>query len=186
MDYQTGDDFSGSSFLSEPGTYHLMVQAIDEAPTNNNGQLIDGALFRAQCSVLAGTVAGQEDKEVALTYFAPKPSAKDGGKFGRKKVDRFLLAVGLIGDDAKGKQVAIDLQAAIGRHFIAHLEGREYDGKTYLEVAFADTFHVDSAEAKSYPKNENAMKLPAPWRKVSAKPAAATNGRPAAALADVL
>ena len=160
----------GGSFLDQPGTYHFSVTAMDEQPSGNDGKLIDG--FRVSCAVLAGTTAGQEKKEVDITFFNPKLSDKNNGEFAKKKQARFVLAVGLLDGPRKGgERVTIDLQQAVGRQFIATMEERTFtkrdgsQGKS-IDLHFADLWHVDDPEAAAYPKNEAALKLlPASLRK---------------------
>ncbi len=160
-------DRSGN-FLSEAGTYHFAVNAIDEAPSTKSGAAING--FKVSASVLAGTVPGQENKETGLIFRNPKYDAKDGGEFQRKKQARFVMAIGLLdGPRPAGEKVTVDLQQARGRQFIATVEkSKNQDGKEtgYVDIAFADIWHVDDPEAKAFPKNEAALKLlPASLRK---------------------
>lgn len=171
--HQTGDDFSSGTFLKEPGWYHLCVTEMDETPINRQGQLIDNAAFRVHFEALAGTVGGQEGKAGELTFFHPRPTSKDGGKFARKKIDRFLLAVGLIDENVKGKAVDIDVQQAVGRHFVAKLEANEHG---YLELAFTEVYHPDDPAVAHQPKDAAAMAIPGTWRKIGAKPAGHANG----------
>jgi hypothetical protein len=174
--HQAGEDFSSGSFLQEPGTYHLCVTEVQENPTNKGGSLIPNAAFRINCEVLAGTVGGQESKTTDLLFFHPKPGDKNGGAFARKKIDRFLLAVGLMDENAKGKNLDINLQQAIGRHFVVKLEMD--DDNKFLQIAYSDIFHPDDPSVARIPKSEMAMGMPGSWRKIGAKPAAngTTNG----------
>jgi hypothetical protein len=171
--WQTGDDWSGSSFLDQPGTYHLAITAVDEAPAKRDGSLIDNAFFRMSVAVLAGTVPDQQDKTTDLTFFWPKPSDRDGGKFRTKQIDRCFSAAGLVTEDQKGKEVDIDLQLMVGRQVVAKLDKSQDD--KYLQLSFADIYHVDDPAIKGIPKNAEALKLiPASQRRVSANGAAAT------------
>lgn len=174
--WDTGEDFSsGSTYLSEPGLYHLVVTGVDESPRKANGELIHNAAFSVTCSVVAGSVSGQEDKTVSLTFFAPNLSGKDQGKFARKKIDRFLLAVNLLRKDQAGaKGVEIDLQKAQGQQFLAKLEKDDQD--KYMQIAFADIFHVDDPDAAGFPKQAEAIGLIDPANRL-AKADAEPNGR---------
>jgi len=173
--HQTGDDFSGGgSFLRDPGTYHVCVVDVDENPSKRDGSLIDNAAFRIHLEVLAGTVGGQEGKSTDVIFFYPKVQSKNEGAFARKLMDRYFLAVGLVTEADKAKELEIDLQMAKGRHFIVKLE--HDDEQKYLRVAFADIFHVDDPAVKEVPKNQAAMAMSAPWRLAGAKAA----GKPAA------
>lgn len=168
MKHKTGGDFNTGGFLQEPGTYHLCVTDITENPTNKQGQLIDNAAFRVSCEALGGTVAGQEHKTVDILFFHPKPSDKNEGAFARKKIDRFLLSVGLMTDEDKDKEIDIDLSQCVGRQFLAQLEQDEENQK-FLRVSFSEIYHVDDPAKKTIPKNEAALRLiPASLRKIGA------------------
>lgn len=187
MKHKTGGDFNTGGFLSEPGTYHFCITDATESPTNKSGALIDNAAFRVTVEALGGTAAGQENKCCDLLFFHPKPTDKNEGAFARKKIDRFLLAVGLVGDDDKDREVDIDLAKCVGRQFVAKMEADE-DNARFLRVAFADIYHVDDPAVKAVPKNEAALKLiPASLRKIGSqpvKPAASKSNGAAAKSAD--
>lgn len=170
MKHRTGGDFNTGGFLSEPGTYHVCVTDATESPTNKSGALIDNAAFRVAVEVLAGTVAGQEHKTQDLLFFHPKATDKNEGAFARKKIDRFLLAVGLVSDEDKDKDLDIDITKCVGRQFVVKLEHDE-ESQKFLRVAFADIFHVDDAAVKAVPKNEDALRLiPAAMRRIGNQP----------------
>lgn len=188
MRHQTGNDFATGGFLQEPGTYHFCVIDCTEEVIDAKGSIVDNAAFRASLEVLAGTSPGQEKKTCDMLFFHPKPSDKNEGAFARKKIDRFLLAVGLIEENAKGQGVDIDMTTAIGRQFVAKMEQDEKNPK-YLRLSFADIFHVDDEAVKAIPKCEAMLRqIPARLRKIGAaqnKPVQAKNGtassKPAAA-----
>lgn len=176
FDYETGDDFdSGSKFLEQPGEYHMVVEAMEEKPRKQDGELIANAWYAAKLKVLAGSSPGQEDKEHRVVFFKPNPDSKDGGDFARKKSDRFLLAVGLITPEDRGKKVSLDLQHAVMRQLLIKLDGRKDDrGRNQLDISFANIFHVDDPEAASYPRDGAAIALiPQELRRIGGKPAKA-------------
>lgn len=161
FDYETGGDLSnGGQWLSEPGTYHLMITDVDEQPTNKDGALIDNAAFRVNFSVCDGTVPGQVDKAIDITFFRPKPTDKNEGAFAKKKIDRFLVAVGLLTeqqviDKWKGK---IELQESVGRQLVAKLDKEKEDSK-FLSLSFADIFHVDDPAVATIPRSKDHLAL---------------------------
>lgn len=177
FDYEAGGDLSnGGAWLSEPGTYHLMIVEMQEEPTSKDGNLIPNAAFRVACVVGDGTVAGQKDKTTDITFFQPKSTDKNEGAFARKKIDRFFVAVGLateqqIKDKAK---LSIDLQDAVGSQFIAKLEKEKEDSK-FLSLSFADIFHVDDPAVAGIPKDKDCLSLIPPSQRLTGnqKPAAA-------------
>lgn len=171
LKHKTGTDQSVGGFLREPGTYHFCILDTTENPTNKDGQLIDNAAFRIVCDTLAGTAPGQEQKQCEITFFWPKPADKNEGAFNRKKIDRFLLAVGLMKEEDKDKEIEFDIQKAVGRQFIAKMELDDEEHK-YLRLSFAELYHVDDPAVKTIPKDEDALKLIHPsLRKIGAKPA---------------
>lgn len=154
-----GDTSAGGQFLDHPGWYHLMIQDIQDPPTDKSGTPIPDAAFKVNCSVLAGTVEGQKDKTVGIMFFHPRADGKNEGAFARKKIDRFLIATSFATPaqiEAKAT-LDIDLQQGRSRQFIAKLDKEE--GKKFLELSFADIYHVDDAAVANYPKDEKALKL---------------------------
>jgi hypothetical protein len=185
MKHRTGKDFQtgGGKFLSEPGTYHLMIADVTENPVDKHGKLMSNAAFRATMSTMAGTVEGQEDKIVNLTWWHPTPG-DDKADFDVKKIDRFLLATDLIKAGDKESQVEIDVKKAIGRHVVVRLQ-KPKDSE-FLKMNYADIFHIDDPEAASCPKKESVLKLiPASHRKIGGKPAGPPKPGPAQDIASL-
>lgn len=181
MKWGTGDDMgSGNTRVSKAGDYHMVIEDISEPAVKPDGSLIQNSLFGVTAKVFATNAAGQEDKEWRGVWFNPNLQAKDGGKFDRKKVDRFLLAVGLINPSDKGIEAEIDLGDAIGRQFLIRLEENQTkDGKTVVQMKFADIYHVDDPEAADIPKSKEGLSMiPAELRRINAK--ASRPGGPAA------
>lgn len=170
--YETGDDYSDSSYLSTPGWFHLVITNFEYPALDQNGQIMDWALFRVTCEVLASDPEGLDGKPVSLTVSAPKPSARDGGKFQRKVADRFLLATSVVDPSQKNAKVSIDPERMTGRQFITRLKLAEKEGKvtTYLEFAGSEIYHVDDPAVKSAPRSSQAIDMiPSSLRRESAK-----------------
>lgn len=149
---------TGGSFLEQPGTYHFAVLDVDEQPQSKSGQLIDG--FRVTAEVLAGTVDGQEGRQVDLIFFNPKLTDKNNGEFAKKRQWRFGMAVCLVGGPKKpGEQATVNLQDAKGRQFIATVayDDRDTSGRKFLQLNFADIWHVDDPQAPRFRLNEAAL-----------------------------
>lgn len=155
-----GDVSTGSAWLSDPGTYHLIITDLDEQPTNKDGQLIDNAAFRVNCSVCDGTVAGQRDKTTDITFFRPKPTDKNEGAMAKKKIGRFLVSVGLATEEQiiNKEKITPDLQDAVGRQFIAKLDKEKEDSK-FLSLSFADIYHVDDPAVAQIPRSKEHLAL---------------------------
>lgn len=162
MEMPESTDTGGGNFLREPGTYHFACMEVDEQPTNKAGdKMLDG--FRVVAEVLNGDTAGQEGKSVELMFFKPKLTDKNNGEMAKKKQARFAIATGVLGaPKAAGEKVAVDLQQAVHRQFVAtvSLDDREDDPKKrFLQLHFADIFHVDDPAVAKVPKSEAALKL---------------------------
>jgi hypothetical protein len=186
-----------SNFLSEPGTYHFAVLAVDEQPTNRDGKPLDG--FKVHCCVLDGTTVNQAKKELELMFFAPKLTDKNNGEFAKRKQARFAMATGILPQAAPGQRVSVDLQQAAGRQFVAEVErGTGSDGQPtkFLQLAWANIYHVDDPAVAAVPKDAAALALlPKELRKTAkdfekkpasgggngSKPATATTAQPATA-----
>lgn len=180
------DDFDGqSNFLAEPGTYHVVVTAVDESPTAKNGTLIDG--FRVEFAVLDGTVAGQKDKQFDLLFFKPKLTDKNNGEFAKRKQARFAIATGILPKAEPGQRVTVDLEQAMGRQLVVELEHQK-DQTTgqptkFLQLAWANIYHVDDPAVAKVPKDAVAIGLlPAELRKnpeeFARQPTGKGNGSP--------
>jgi len=111
---------TGGAFLQEPGTYHLSVLNVDEAPTSSKGELIDG--FRVEVDVLAGP---QAKKQAEITFFNPKLTDKNGGEMAKKKQARFAMATGILPTAKPGEKVTVDLQHAKARQLIVTFSKRK-------------------------------------------------------------
>jgi hypothetical protein len=190
FEYDAPDTLESGNFLRTPGSYHLQVLDVEEQPTNSRGELMNG--FRVNASVLHGTACtpdGQcteKGKTVDIMFFNGKLTDKDQGKFARQKQGKFFTAIGLFSTENCGKKVQIDLQAAIGRQFVAALELDSRDER-YLQLRYADIHHVDDPAVKGIPKDEAALAvLPKELRLIGAQPKEANgdNDKPQSAAAE--
>jgi len=183
------EDIDGqSNFLTEPGTYHAVVIAVDEAPTSKAGVLLEG--FRVEFAVLDGTVAGQKDKQFDIMFFKPKLTDKNGGEFAKRKQARFAIATGILPRAEPGKRVTVDLQQANGRQLVVELEHQKDmttgEPTKFLQLAWANIYHVDDPAVAKVPKDATALSLlPDELRKKPAdfarQPVGQSNGKPPAA-----
>lgn len=171
-EFDCPEDFEGqSNFLQEPGTYHVVVIAVDEHPTAKNGTLLDG--FRVDFAVLDGTTPGQKDRQFDVMFFAPKLTDKNGGEFAKRKQARFCLATGILPKATPGQRVTVDLQQAAGRQLVLELEHQK-DQQTgqptkFLQLAWANIYHVDDPAVAKVPKDATALALlPVGLRKTAA------------------
>jgi len=155
MEWETGEDVSsGETFLSQPGRYHVVVQDLNEPATKRDGTIIQGTLFGVTFAVAEGP---QQDKTVSVSFFAPSLQSKDGGAMARKKVDRFLIAVSLVDPSETGKAKKIKLDEAIGRQCCVEFE-HDKEGK-YLQLKYANIYHVDDPEAANVDKSDEFLSM---------------------------
>jgi len=150
---------TGGTFLQEPGTYHFAVMDVDENPQSKKGELLNG--FKVDCEAMAGPHKG---KQVELMFFNPKPTDKNNGEMAKKKQFRFAMAVVLVGGPkAAGEKVTVDLQQAKGRQFIATVAHDNREGndsaKKFLQLNFADIWHIDDPSAPQCERSQDAIKL---------------------------
>lgn len=164
----------GGNFLSQPGIYHAIITAVYEelAPPKRDGtqKPIEG--FSAAFDILAGTVAGQEGKTINLTFFNGKLNSKDQGKFARKKQAAFLIASNVITPADLGQKIKIDLAKANGQQVVMKLEKDDENStsdKTYLQLSYADIWHVDDPRCAAHPKKQEALTLIPPEHRRDAK-----------------
>ena len=150
----------GGNFLQEPGTYHLHIVSVDEAPTTAKNVALDG--FRVECSVLEGKEAS---KTVELLFFYPSQAASEASnKWSRSKITAFLESTGLTHESQRGSKVNVNLQDAVNRQVIANLQHKtDKDGNAqkFLELAYANMYHVDNPNprAAKCPKNMTALAI---------------------------
>lgn len=173
---------SGGNYLEEPGKYHCLV--IEGAETVKFGDNVDDGLTLKLSVLTPGPHKGMI-YELKLGNPTFKTSEK-GREWILRKQAAAVIACGLAteaefdrGDvninaaDAADRQVAIEL---------------EMDDKKYLQLVWANIYHVDDPRAKSFPWNDAALKLipaahrrkpesfPAPKKKELAGATAADNG----------
>ena len=143
------------NFLQAPGMYHLQVVSVNESPVNRStNAAIDG--FEVELVALEGDNA---KKTIDVLFHAPKMSSKDGGKWAKNKQAAFLIATGLVDETKLGKSVQVDLQDAVNRQCVAEFElGKANDkGKQYLQLAWANIYHIDDPRGANCPKNVAAL-----------------------------
>jgi hypothetical protein len=145
----------GGNFLTEPGAYHCAVTQVLEG-TGPKGGIIDG--FTVGLDMLAGTVSGQEHKVFNLTLFNARLDQSDGGKkWARLKQAAFVIAANVVTPAQLGQRVSVDLQKAVGQQVVIKLEQQE--GKEYLDLSYADIWHVDDPHCEKVPKNTAAIAM---------------------------
>jgi len=164
LNYQSGGDVStGGTRLTEPGTYHVVVTEVNETPTKKDGSLIANAAFAATVGVLEGTTPNQRDKTVNIIFFHGKPGEEKSEAFARKKMDRFFMATSILTPQQIEAKWAgsIDLTQAVGRQLIAKF-GKEKPEDRFVDLEFAEIYHVDDPAVKDAPKCQQSIKLISP------------------------
>lgn len=179
--HTTGEDFTGNArYLDQDGWYHAVVTDASDQPTAKNGTLIKNAMLRIDCTVAAGTSEGCVDKLFDVVFFNPNPSHKDGGEFGRKIIDRALVALNVIDPTDKNKPVTGEASDLIGRQVILKMENDDRSGVMRLGLSAAEIYHVDDPAVKTQPRSETMLSLlPPELRRIGNRPAAKPAATPA-------
>jgi hypothetical protein len=160
----------GGATLTETGWYHVTIEQVKDG-LGPNDKPING--FTTEVNILAGKpdnakVESSEflNKKLNLTFWAPDMSKSEGAQTMTRRINTaFLLAVDLMTPEQLGKPLEVDPMAAVGRHFVVHLEkqqkqdgnGNYVDGK-YLRIAYSDIFHIDDPQVSHVPKNVASLK----------------------------
>jgi hypothetical protein len=173
FDFDAPEDMAGeSTYLSEEGTYHMIITKVNEGHGPKGGT-IDG--FSFEMDALGGTVDGVVGKSHGETFFSPKLSDKETAQMASKrKMAALFIAADLMRPDQLGKPVKIDLATMAGRQVMMKLARRmdkdESTGKytvpsKFLQINYSDIYHVDDPAVKDIPKNAEALEmLEAPFR----------------------
>jgi len=165
-EWDTTDDLSGGgNYLNQPGTYHMVIlNVLDGLSTKDKP--IDG--FTVCCDVLAGTTEKCHGKKLDSTFFPPNPQTSDEAQaISRKRNTAFFVATDILDPNKMGQRVSIDPADAIGRQFIVKLgwaqekntAGDWVDSTKFLQVDYANVWHVDDPDCKDVPKNAEALAL---------------------------
>lgn len=127
------------------GSYHMKVVSLDEEGGKKGEMTVD-------FEVLRGTVANQEGK-VHREFFA-----KTSEKTARKKMLSFAIACGLTTKleldkhKAAGTSPVLDFAGqCVGKQVCMNLEANEYQGKTYIRMAWDEVFHPCDKRANHVP-----------------------------------
>lgn len=151
---------SGGTYLSTPGKYHATITQVREN-AGPKGEPIEG--FSFELSILAGTQPGQEEKLINLTLWNPKLNGSEKSQaMDRKKQTAFAIAANLIDPNKLGGKVSCDLNQAVGAQIIVDLVPQEKDGEKsdkFLQLNYANIYHVDDPEAASVPRSAEAIAL---------------------------
>lgn len=163
--FETAEDVDlGTTYVNQEGTYHIVVTEIEDRPQDEGGREQD--YLQVTGIILAGTVPSQAGRQVRLRFFPPNLNSRDQGKFAKKKLTRLFEAINFTNSETRGKNVAIELDHAIGRQFVAEVERQTYEvrhgkraGQTAerYDLAFASIFHIDDPAVKDIPKEKTAI-----------------------------
>lgn len=159
VELSTAEDMAGGGgdYLEKPGRYHMMVvHAEENAKMGDN--IVKGFMYE---------LAVQAPKELAgqtvRVYFRnPDSTHKDGGKMARAKQSNALLAANVVTPSDLGKTKEVNAEDAKDNQLCIELalgEPNSKTGKQYLDLNYANIFHVDDPRAKSYPKDSDILSL---------------------------
>jgi len=162
FDIDTTEDVGGGGgFMEKPGQYHFLVAKVGE-DENRKGEVMTGGGFTVGLQCLAGTDESQVGCTMNIEFINGQAKHKDGGTFCRTKQTAFLIAAGIITPKQLGtKGLSVDLQKGVNAQVCAVLKLGDPDdkGKQYLDLSFADIFHVDDARSKDIPKDKESLDL---------------------------
>lgn len=158
FDTSGSDELAGggnSEFLKAPGKYHVLI-ADHRCNRMAKDTIIDGNTL--DCVVQAGTTKDQEDKKFGLTFHNPKITMSDKGKsWFRRKISALLVACNLIEPAKLGGTCNKDWPDMVGSQIIVDLV-HDDDGK-FLDLNFANIYHVDDPRVADVPKNQAVIDL---------------------------
>lgn len=164
--------------LTTPGTFHCVINDAIEGQTSQ-GKPIDGITVTFE--VLAGTVDGSAGKSRTETLFAPsmkdieKEQKTGTASMPRKKLAALFIAANAMDPTKLGQSVDIDVAKMVGQQVVIKFERQmEKDGEgkytvetQYIQISYADIFHVDDPAVKDVPKSEDALSLIPPTNRHS-------------------
>ena len=154
--YQTTDiSQSDSNYLSEAGTFHCVITRCTEG-ADHKGNPLTG--FNVQFSVLAGTAEECAGKEFSLTFFDPDMSRSEKSQeWARKKQTAYVVATNLMDLSNMGEELEIEVSESEGQQVVITVE-KDQDDK-YLQLVWANVYHVDDPRSKAFPKCEKSLGL---------------------------
>jgi len=140
-------------FLKDEGVFHLGVLSADEAPTDRDGQPVDG--FKIQFQVLAGKLKGKIHTE---TFWNEKSTDRDDSA--TVKQTRILEILGVLDHSKMGQEQEIELVKCEGDEVEQILQGRQVIAKLaknksgYLNIDKANFWHIDDPNAEKCERND--------------------------------
>jgi hypothetical protein len=166
----------GGKYVKKPGKYHFLVTELNAEAINKNGQPIDG--LKVGLEVVEGTDKTQIGHILETILFRGKPTDKDQGELANKKLTRLSLAFG--GQHSPGGKGGINTETDIGKQLVAEVAERERDNKKFIDLAYAEIYHVDDPAVAAVPKSADALKLipPALRKKFDPPSAGSTTSTP--------
>src|SRR5690606_19446811 len=101
-------------------------------------------------------------RKIDLTFWKPKLDQSEKSQaMDRRKNTAFCIATNLIDPNQLGQRLVVDLSKANGQQFIAELSPqKDADGKDsdkFLQLHYANIYHVDDPEVASVPKSADAL-----------------------------
>ena len=166
--FDAPESLEGSTYMDKPGRFHFLVTDVREGRLPKGDQGIEG--FSVELEALAGSEPSQVGKKTNIVLRNGQPGHQDGGAMCRRKQAAFLIAANLLTPSGLGRSgYDLDLEKARGAQIIAELElgDEQSNGKRYLELAYANIYHVDDPRAQPVPKAEESLgSIPEAFRHV--------------------
>lgn len=156
----------GGNYLTQRGTYHVVITQV-KSGEGPKGGAIDGFTF--DVDVLAGTSENCQGKVHSEVIFLPDMSkSEESQERSKQKIAAFGIAANLqTPEDLFANGINYDESEAIEEQMLIKFrfqqkkndETGEWEDTKFLQISFADIFHVDDPEVASIPKNEEALAL---------------------------
>ena len=171
---KTEDDVQGN-VKPAPGRYHVSIDDVmflqwdEENRKNHEVEEADGMAdkIRIKFSVLAGTVPGQEGREIEDNFFLTDKAIA--------RLQRLALCVGLLQPGEAQREV--HFSQAAGRQLVIECEEHSYTPKNKSEpvktvrIGFMGMWSLGNNAVSDVPKNQQAMQM-APQGGATQAPAA--------------
>lgn len=151
-DIDQNESLEGFDHIVE-GQYHYAIDEVDASRTKVAG-------LRVKLRILDGNVSGQVNKAFTETFWDPRDTDKDGGKYANKRRARLAIETGLMTKESLGQKVQINWELLKGRQLCGPVKDRKTDdGKVYSELDGLNFGSPLDPKWAHIPKQAEAMSL---------------------------
>lgn len=167
-----GSDLAGGGqYVDKPGTYHFLIDNV-KVGLSSKDEPMDGSTIEMTC--LAGEHADQAGRKIGVTLWDIDQSKSiEEQKQTINRLTNFFIAVNQIQPSQLGGEVDVDPVRAAGHQLVMKLghkqkKVKDESGKDkwiddpeskFLQIAYADIFHVDDPAVSKVAKSLDALKV---------------------------